>query len=149
MPDPLGVDPRVSVAALGVSSVSADQMALRSMFEGLQWQWDIVPSLEKARQRMHHGATPGVVVCQHLLPDGDWKLLFQEVLALPRPPRFVVLSRLADEDLWMDVLNCGGYDLLSIPFYLPEVSRVLQSAARSWHVPGVARRTRHAGGGAS
>jgi DNA-binding response OmpR family regulator len=37
---------------------------------------------------------------------------------------------LADEYLWAEVLNLGGYDLLAKPFRDPEVKRVLAAALR-------------------
>ena len=38
------------------------------------------------------------------------------------PPRFVVSSRLADDHVWAEVLNLGGYDVLCTPFEAREVS---------------------------
>ena len=42
----------------------------------------------------------------------------------------IVSSRLADDCLWAEVLNLGGYDLLAKPFAAAEVSRVVKMAAR-------------------
>jgi hypothetical protein len=43
-----------------------------------------------------------------------------------------VSSRLADESLWAEVLNLGGYDLLQTPFEPSELFRVLHLAWLSW-----------------
>jgi hypothetical protein len=40
-----------------------------------------------------------------------------------------VSSRVADDRLWAEVLNLGGYDLLTNPFAPAEVSRVVDLAA--------------------
>jgi len=42
----------------------------------------------------------------------------------------IVASRLADERLWAEVLNLGGYDLLAKPFDRDELVRVIAMAAR-------------------
>lgn len=71
-----------------------------------------------------------VVICEALLPDGSWKDLLAR-MALSRPPSLLlVTSGVADESLWAEVLNLGGYDVLAQPFDAEEVVRVLGSAAR-------------------
>jgi hypothetical protein len=44
----------------------------------------------------------------------------------------IVSSRLADERLWAEVLNLGGYDVLGMPFEPEKVLRVADSAWRAW-----------------
>ena len=70
-----------------------------------------------------------VVVCEHTLPDGDWKALVEESSRWRNPPRIIVTSPLADEALWAEVLNLGGYDVLAAPLQGDEVCRVLALAA--------------------
>lgn len=63
-----------------------------------------------------------VVVSESRLPDGrTWKDLLAELQALPDPRPLIVADRLADERLWAEVLNLGGYDLLMKPFDAREV----------------------------
>lgn len=49
--------------------------------------------------------------------------------SLPNSPRLLVVSRYADERLWAEVLNLGGYDVLLKPFEPMEVTRVVAAAA--------------------
>ena len=51
---------------------------------------------------------------------------------LPHQPLLVVTSRLADEHLWVEVLNLGGHDVLAKPFQAAEVQWVLENAWRIW-----------------
>ena len=69
-----------------------------------------------------------MVLCERNPPGGDWKSFFDQIRSLPRPPRFIVTSRLADEGLWVEVLNFGGYDVLATPFRAEEVLRVVAGA---------------------
>ena len=46
-------------------------------------------------------------------------------------PNLVVTSRLADDRLWAEVLNLGGWDVLSTPFEAAELIRVLFAASPS------------------
>ena len=69
-----------------------------------------------------------VVVCERDLPDGDWRDILGIISCLRNPPPLVVTSRLADEYLWAEVLNLGGYDVLAKPFDTREVHRVVTLA---------------------
>jgi DNA-binding response OmpR family regulator len=73
-----------------------------------------------------------VIICESHLPDGDWKDILSQAQVLPDPPYLVVASRLADDLLWAEVLNLGGYDLLAKPFVRDEVIRVAELASRNW-----------------
>jgi len=73
---------------------------------------------------------PKVVLCEQVFADGDWRDLLRELDAhAPEAPPVIVCSRLADDRLWAEVLNLGGYDVLSKPFASAEVNRVVGMAA--------------------
>ncbi len=72
-----------------------------------------------------------VVICEALLPDGTWKDLLTRMASRNASPLLVVTSAGADESLWAEVLNLGGYDVLAQPFDLEEVTRVVGSAVRT------------------
>ena len=74
----------------------------------------------------------GVVITDAELPDGNWQGLLEAVSRLPGFPSLIVSSRLADERLWAEVLNLGGYDVLLTPFEPGEVFRVGSAAWRAW-----------------
>ena len=78
------------------------------------------------RYLRHH--SPGLLICDERLEDGDWKAILDAVMRVACPPRMIVTSRLADERLWAEVLNLGGYDLLAKPFDASEVVRVVGMA---------------------
>jgi len=79
-----------------------------------------------------HGGHPCVVVCERDLADCDWKDVLEVTVSLPDPPPVIVTSRLADEYLWAEVLNLGGFDVLAKPLDRQEVSRVLNFAWEHW-----------------
>jgi DNA-binding NtrC family response regulator len=78
------------------------------------------------------GETIGVVLCACHLPDGDWKSLLEFAAGLPHPPKLVVLCHHADDRLWAEVLNLGGFDVLDIPASPPDIFRAIGSAWRNW-----------------
>lgn len=88
--------------------------------------------LEVALHLHMHSSHVCVVVCERDLGDGDWKDVLEVTASLPNPPPVIVTSRLADEHLWAEVINLGGFDVLAKPLDKHEVSRVLNFAWEHW-----------------
>ena len=86
-----------------------------------RWAVRAAQSAEEALDHLSRHTTP-VVICESSLPDGDWRDL------LDKAPRLIVTAREADDELWAEVLNLGGYDVLAQPFDETEVSRVVALA---------------------
>ncbi|HSB13835.1 MAG TPA: hypothetical protein VLE22_05215 [Bryobacteraceae bacterium] len=74
----------------------------------------------------------GVVISNTELPDGCWTDLLGALTGFIPPPNLIVSSRLADDRLWAQVLNLGGYDVLLTPFDPDEALRVSTSAWLAW-----------------
>jgi len=75
----------------------------------------------------------GAVISEGAFPDGhDWKDLLSVLHEAVDPPALIVADRLADERLWAEVLNLGGYDLLAKPFDTKEVLYAVGAACRWW-----------------
>lgn len=93
--------------------------------------WDLVQSgtVADATGLLHRH--PGLVVlCEAILPDGTWRDVLHHSMRLPEPPPVIVAARQADECLWVNVLNAGGYNLLPAPFEDRELFQVISMAWR-------------------
>ena len=73
-----------------------------------------------------------VVISERDLPDGNWRDVLEVTAMRPRPPVLIVTDRLADDYLWAEVLNLGGYDVLAKPFDRSEVHRTISLAWQHW-----------------
>lgn len=125
-----------SGTVLSISPSDRDQILLQSIFASSNWRCVSKPTLAEALNSLTEDVA--VVVCERSLPDGTWKELLAATWAMTNPPRLIVTSRYADDELWAEVLNLGGFDVLSKPFHATEVFRVLSLAWRSWHDHGMA-----------
>ena len=74
--------------------------------------------------RLH---APTIVVCD-AQENGDWQQLLEDARAAQC--LILVVSPHADERLWAEVLNLGGFDVLALPFDREELRRSLSSALR-------------------
>ena len=120
-----------NISILLVSPCTEDLSSLRGILPHGDWNLHHVGDCREAAEHLHeHGAS--VVICDRDLPDGDWKDLLQQTSAMPSQPLLLVVSRHADEGLWAEVLNLGGYDVLLKPFDRSEVLRVISMAWRQW-----------------
>jgi DNA-binding response OmpR family regulator len=112
-----------------VSPGEDDHASLREIFRHSNWKLYEALNRGEAVVLLHERRIL-VVICERNLPDGSWKTLLDEIEAMPARPRLIVSSRLADNQLWGEVFNLGGYDVLPTPFDAGEVFRV---AFLAWH----------------
>jgi DNA-binding response OmpR family regulator len=71
-----------------------------------------------------------VVIAESDVPNWNWRRVLTDLRDRAKPPQLVVTSRQADESLWSEVLNIGGYDVMAQPLDSHEVERVVASAHR-------------------
>ncbi len=107
-----------------VSSLPETHVSLRDIFDHSNWLLHEVSTCSEALAYLRDN-NAAVVICERDLPDGDWKLVLSTFDNLPMPPNLIVTSRLAGDELWAEVINLGGYDVLSQPFETQEVCRVV------------------------
>ena len=116
---------------LFVSPNDEDHWALIHILRPAGWSLDSAFSWVEAIKSLEAEQAP-VVIVERDLPDGSWKTLHNRLMQMPFPPKLIVTCRLADERLWAEVLNLGGFDVLAQPFYAPEVLRSINSACSHW-----------------
>jgi len=112
-----------------VSPNEEDHWALIHIMRPAGWAVDTARTCAEAVQSLAVEAAL-VVVVERCLPDGTWKTLLNQLMRMEFPPKVIVTSSLADERLWAEVLNLGGFDLLAQPFCATEVLRCVSSACR-------------------
>ena len=124
-----GADSRSTLMA--VLAAPEDRAALLRIIGPCEWELQWTGTCDEAIDAFHRTG-PAIVICDSQLADGDWRQLWGILAREPKPPMFIVTSRLADDALWAEVLNVGGYDLLLKPFRAEEVIRVVHAAATRW-----------------
>ncbi len=123
--------PQTATMLLALSSRREDHVFLKHAFRDTNWELREARTYRDALMILCHDRMP-VVICESCLPDGNWKDILSQVAVLPDPPRLIVISREQDNRLWGEVLNMGGYDVLTTPFEENELIRVVNRAWQSW-----------------
>ena len=125
---------RQAVNALLIGRFGADRGFLRQLFRNSGWKLRMAANPRRALTCLHRNLIH-VVLASSEIPGWTWQTVLHEVSKLSPRPALVVVSRLADDRLWAEVLNLGGYDLLAQPFDRSEVERVVLSARRHFDPP--------------
>ncbi len=121
-------------ALLVVSDCSAEREFLGALLRKSGWEVHLARTLVDVMKTLRIRGL-GVVLSESRLPDGhNWKDLLDEFQGLETAPLLIVTDRLADERLWSEVLNLGGYDVLLKPLEREEVLRVADSAWTNWKI---------------
>ena len=113
---------------LSVSSVEEDHTQLLDILGETVFGVTVSRDCRDAGNHLD-GQQFGIVVCECHLPDGAWTDVLGQISHQSEPPLLIVSSRLADDFLWAEVLNLGGFDLLVKPFCPQEVRHVLTTAS--------------------
>ncbi len=132
------------IRVLSVSRDASDHLTLRRILSGLPWAVSAAANCCQAVGKLRREKI-SVIFCESLLEDGTWKSILGHIRGEPNPPLLVVTSRVADEHLWSEVLNLGGYDVLAKPFSPDEVRHVCTTASLWLMQLAAPRRTAAAG----
>jgi len=87
---------------------------------------------------LRHSDQPALVVTDASLPDGDWADVLKATRTCTSFLPLVVVSRLADVRLYLDVMERGAYDFIVPPLASAEMAYVVSGALlkRSHQGPG-------------
>jgi DNA-binding response OmpR family regulator len=120
--------PIANPTVLAVFPSGDDRISLANILRSSNWALQFAGNVAEARSTLS-GLSVGAVISEARLPDGNsWKDLLREIQKTANPPPLIVTDRLADEILWAEVLDLGGYDLLLKPFDAKEALRVVTLA---------------------
>ena len=118
-----------NISILLVSPCAEDYTSLKSFFHTSGWKIIRCSGASEALQEITTERFE-LVICERDLTDGNWKTILAAAEAMKSAPLVLVVSQQADESLWAEVLNLGGYDVLLKPFDRNEVNRVVAMAWR-------------------
>ena len=119
--------PNPPLEILSVSAAAEDHIAVQQSLSGIPCRVQTADSCHSAFRKLRYGRI-SIVVCERDLPDGSWRDVLEPLESSPERPFLIVTSRVADEWLWAEVLNLGGYDVLAKPFNPKEIRHVLETA---------------------
>ena len=123
-----------SVCALLVGEHEHGRLLLQEVFRNEGWLLLEAHDRQKALEYIdQHSVQVVIASCEP--GEWGWANVLDDLRGRRHPPQLIVTCRTADEQLWSEVLNCGGYDVLPHPFQRDEIERVVASARRHFDRP--------------
>jgi len=120
-----------SVCAMLVGEYGDSRLLIHEIFRDAGWRLIEARDRRSALGHLDHDRIH-VVIANCETPGCNWRQLLRILSQRVCPPQLIVTSRTADDHLWSEVLNCGGYDVLPEPFRRDEIERVVASARRHY-----------------
>ncbi len=107
---------------------------MHEVFRKLEWK--LFEARDRRRALRCLDSNPvHVVLAESNLPYWNWRRVLRDLYRRKHPPQLIVTSRMADDYLWSEVLNIGGFDVLAQPLRQEELERVVASARRHYGIP--------------
>jgi len=109
---------------LAVVPAAEDRLLLRQILSSAIFDLCLAETFEQASSLIQRKGFDLIVTERFLSEKYSWKHVLQSAHQSRNTP-VIVCDRLADERLWAEVLNMGGYDVLMKPLNPTEVLRVV------------------------
>jgi DNA-binding NtrC family response regulator len=98
-----------------------------------------VRTCSEAKEFIKREAKPDIIFSDTSMVDGTWADVLRMARKEHPSAEVVVVSRLPDTKLYMDVMERGGFDFMAPPFSHTEVAHVVESAtveaSKRWGAP--------------
>jgi response regulator RpfG family c-di-GMP phosphodiesterase len=120
---------RIPLVALVASE--QDRRLLAQASDLVQLEVHFVESCEKACALAVKLTAP-VILLDRDWPETDWRIMVQNLAASPHQACVVLMSGVADDYLWQELVRRGGYDIVIKPLRPEDVTRVVKLALSYW-----------------
>ena len=106
-----------------------DRAAFAGIAAHAHWEVRMASTRESAEEILkHHPAD--VIVCDRDVKPAGWREAMEALAAQSPESRFILSTPANDDKLWLEVIERGGYDVVSTPLHQDRVIRAINQAAR-------------------
>lgn len=119
------------VSALVVHAQSESTVILRPMLRGLGIKIREANTCKDALRILNGAHPPHLVLTELILPDGDWKTMVSASRKARLPVASIVVGRVVNTKLYVEIIEFGGFDFIIPPFVPAEIAYVVRCAVDS------------------
>jgi DNA-binding NtrC family response regulator len=106
--------------AIRILALMTKNQELSAIADRAGWRIDWAASVP--RELTHYE----IILCDRA---PGWKETIRRIATAAPRSRAILVSPDSDDHLWQDVIDCGGYDVLTRPFQTDRVVRLIQFAS--------------------
>jgi len=121
-----------NIAVIGLAFTDEDRRLLADVGSRRQWNVLFADTCDQARSASDQLQAP-VILCDRDLQGGEWRDVVQSLASSPHRACVILTSRVVDDYLWDEVVQRGGYDVLSRPLREEDVVRAVRLAWSYWN----------------
>jgi DNA-binding NtrC family response regulator len=107
-------EPRIRV--LGILPCAPDRTALIGIAERAGWELKLAADTGSALRILKHYEAR-VIICDREQPDCEWRETIRLLTAHAPASCLILTSSVTNDRLWLEVIERGGYDVLTMPFH--------------------------------
>jgi len=96
-----------------------------------QWVLHFVDTCGEAWDALNKSKAP-IVLCDRELPATEWREVIHMMVSSAHQAYAILVSKVADDYLWNEVIRRGGHDLLATPLREEDVLRAIRLAWSYW-----------------
>jgi DNA-binding NarL/FixJ family response regulator len=120
---------KISIVAL--VAARSDRELLSRLAIDHQWVLRFAENCSEAWDALNESKAP-IVLCDRELPAAEWRDVIQMMVSSAHQAYAILLSKVADDYLWNEVIRLGGHDLLTTPLREEDVLRAIRLAWFYW-----------------
>jgi len=124
--------PRSRITIVSLLLEDQDRSLIAEMCFENQWDVFFAKTCAEARQ-VSEQIKPHIVLLDRDLADGDWRNSLSACASSAAGACTMLISRVADDYLWNEVVSNGGYDVLRKPLRQQDVLRAVKLAWSYWN----------------
>jgi DNA-binding NtrC family response regulator len=124
--------PRSRITIVSVLLDDQDRSLITEVCFENQWDVFFAKTCAEARQ-VSEQIKPHIILLDRDLADGDWRSSLTACASSAAGACTLLISRVADDYLWNEVVCNGGYDVLRKPLRRPDVLRAVKFAWSYWN----------------
>jgi DNA-binding NtrC family response regulator len=122
------------IPLLIVTSRAEDVRELKDLLHESPWELTGISRLEDADAALRAAEVP-ILLFDRDSPNATWQATMKRFIKLRRSACVVLLSNVSDQYLWEEVVQHGGFDLLTRPFRKEQVLSTLVFAYAHCRTP--------------
>ena len=121
------------IRVLAVMAKDSDRQVLSQIGEKAKWHIEFASNYESAVELAGRRKF-AVILCDRDLSSAfNWREAVQKLAGIAPGSCVMLTSPVNDDVLWQEVIDRGGYDVLTKPFHEERVVRSVRFACSSWN----------------
>ena len=113
---------------LAITANDSDHIALQGIAARARWDLKFAPGPEGAAETLKH-LPAAVVLCDRDLPGLDWRDALRRVRETSPSSAIVVIAPHTDDHFWLEVIERGGFGVVTRPFHENRLIVTVRQAA--------------------